>query len=119
MMLTAPEIVARRENRPPNLSKKTGVVIPAAPKFQDTEHWNGLAATYLSRYDLPGWDVPCNPEAMARWLDRLDLAECDFLRTGDYQSAQDFIALNPDWPLRAFIGLATEIRNEGGHDDAG
>jgi len=47
---------------------------------------------------------------MRRWLDRLDLNERDHLRV-TATSLDDFIAMNPAWPLRAWIGLMLEIRD--------
>jgi hypothetical protein len=46
---------------------------------------------------------------MRRWLDRLDLTERDHLRIAS-TSLNDFIDLNPSWPLRAWIGLMLEAR---------
>ena len=121
-MPTRPEIVARHENTPLNLPRNNAVCKPIKPiktEFADSIHWDELAARYLSRYDLPGWDVPCLPDAMEIWLDRLSIPLKDYLRATGLKRLQDCIDLNFDWPLRAFIGLALEMRNEGGHDDAG
>jgi hypothetical protein len=49
---------------------------------------------------------------MGQWLNRLDLTEKQFLATGAYIDLGDYIARNPTWPLRAFIGLACEVAEE-------
>jgi len=116
--LVQTEIVARRENTPQDFPRITQVHTSAVPKFCDATHWDGLAARYLSRYSLPAWGVPCDPEAMGQWLYRLDLPLSLWLATGAYRSLQDFIDLNPDWPLRAFVGLALEMKDEGGQQRA-
>jgi len=103
-----PQIVARRENAPPKLSGKNAYRASRAPSFCDAAHWDELAASYLPRYDLPAWDVPCSPEAMEIWLDRLDLTEKEYSRTTNTGLA-DFCALNPAWPLRAWIGTVLEL----------
>jgi hypothetical protein len=118
-LLVQTEIVARRENVPRKLSGKSAHHSSSATKFCDSIHWDELATKYLSRYDLPAWDVPCGPEAMARWLDRLDIPLKQYLRMTSLRSLEDFITMNPAWPLRAFIGLALEMRNEEVNDDAG
>jgi len=102
------EIAPRRKNDPSNLSKKTRARATVVPKFCDAAHWDQLAAKYLPRYDLPAWGTPCDPEAMRRWLDRLGLTEHDHLKA-TATSLREFVALNPNWPLRAWIGTALEL----------
>lgn len=95
-----------------NSSVNTHVSIRPASEFTDFAYWQELAKTRLGRYPMPDPQTPCTPELMDRWLDRLDLTEKDFLKTGAYKSLQDFIALNPNWPLFAFIGLCLELDKE-------
>ena len=77
--------------------------------FMDAGHWNKLAAQYLARFNLPDWAVPCDPDGMRRWLERLGVSERAFaLATATTLS--DFVMFNPAWPLRAFVGLALEMR---------
>ncbi|MHB8622078.1 MAG: hypothetical protein ACYC9J_00410 [Sulfuricaulis sp.] len=110
-MTATAQIVARRENRPPNLPRKTQVCKSVASEFYDAPHWDELAAKHLSRYTLPAWDVPCDPEAMRRWLGRLDLTERQYEKL-TATSLDDFITLNRCWPLRAWIGLMLEAKQE-------
>ncbi len=112
--MTVVQIVARRENAPKNFPRKTQVHAPTLPKFCDAAYWNELAAKHLPRYDLPAWDVPCSPEAIERWLDRLDLSERDYLRTSGLKRLEEFMKLNPRWPLRAWIGTVLELKEEEG-----
>lgn len=75
--------------------------------FTDSGWWEELAKRHMTSYDLPKWHEVCSIEKMELWCDRLDL---------DYQAItntthQEFIELNPDWPLRAFVGLLLEQRD--------
>lgn len=77
-------------------------------EFSDSGEWRKLAERHLGRYRLPGWDVPCTEQEMAVWLDRLNISKSeymDFLNT----SFQDWVKMNPDWPLRAWIGMVSEF----------
>jgi len=78
--------------------------------FTDAEHWSELAQKYLTRYDLPNWHEPCAVEKMELWCDRLDLDYEQITNT----THQEFIELNETWPLRAFVGLLLEQRDEQG-----
>ena len=73
--------------------------------FADIPHWNELAAK--QRYSLPGWDKPCTVEKMELWLDRLNISKALYKQRTN-TTLEEFIELNPEWPLRAFIGLMME-----------
>ncbi len=105
------EIVARHENVPSNFPRKTLGQRQAAPRFHDAEDWNELTAVYLRQYDLPSWDAPCEPEVMGRWLDRLDMTATDYMQQTN-TNLSDFCALNPEWPLRAWLGTVLELVHE-------
>lgn len=113
---TPAQIVARRKNIPRNLSGKTRGHRQAAPRFYDAAHWNELAAKHLPRYDLPAWGVPCDMEAMRRWLERIGLSEKRYEKL-TATSLGEFIELNPSWPLRAWIGLSLELNEDGAQAD--
>lgn len=49
-----------------------------------------------------------------RWLDRLDLSERDYLRACGLKRLDEFIELNPRWPLRAWLGTILELKEEEG-----
>lgn len=76
--------------------------------FKDSEHWDELAEE-LMPYRLPEWDIAPTATIMREWLKRLEIKEALFeeaFRT----SLSDWIALNHDWPLRAFVGLLLEFK---------
>lgn len=102
------EIVSERENHPSYSPRKTRFRTSAAPKFCDAVYWDELAAKHLPRHDLPAWGAPCDPEAMGQWLDRLRLTERDYLKA-TATSLQEFVALNPKWDLRAWLGTVLEL----------
>ena len=92
--------------------EKHDVSIRPASEFTDFAYWRELAKTRLCRYPMPDPETPCTPDLMEMWLDRLDLTQNDFLKTGAYKNLQDFVILNPTWTLFAFIGLCLELDNE-------
>ena len=79
--------------------------------------WDELAGRILTSYDLPRWAVPCSPEAMRLWAERLDLGPKTARSTKTaYEGTtnttmEEFIELNPGWPLRSFVGLVLEEVN--------
>ncbi len=79
--------------------------------FTDKLEWKALAEKHLDSYSLPKWSTRCDPEAMHKWLDRLHFEDGDYERVTK-TTVEDFIQLNPPWPLRAFIGLACEMRED-------
>ncbi len=73
--------------------------------FTDSRYWDELIAP--TKYNLPAWDVPPTPHDISKWLYRLDVEDYPAkVKT----SPEDMIRLNPDWPLRAFVGLMLEYR---------
>lgn len=76
-------------------------------EFQDANYWTILHAKHLGRYDPPKWTEPCTPEKMDLWLDRLDITPVANMRATN-TSHEDFIKLNPAWPLAAWLGLMLE-----------
>ena len=79
--------------------------------FSDSEHWLELAQRHLTSYDLPRWHEECSTDKMELWLARFDLDEKDYLKLTNTTLAE-FRKLNPDWPLRAFVGLLLELCDE-------
>ena len=77
----------------------------------DIREWNKLAEIHLSRFNLPKWGVPCSVDQMERWLDRLNLDKHSYYKR-TRTTLQEFIDLNPDWSLRAFIGTILEMKAE-------
>lgn len=95
------------KNHPPKIPGK--MALPHKPRsdFVDSSHWDQLARKHLSAFSLPKWSVLCTPERMARWAERLNITEAEYRRQ-TMTSFEQFIRLNPDWPLRAWIGLLLE-----------
>jgi len=79
--------------------------------FTDSDHWQELAKKHLTSYDLPNWHEQCTVEKMELWCDRFDLNYEQIMNT----THQEFMELN-GWPLRAFVGLLLEQRDEQGND---
>ena len=79
--------------------------------FTDSEHWLELAQRHLKSYDLPKWPEECSTDKMELWLARFDLDEKDYLKLTN-TTLEEFRKLNPDWPMRAFVGLLLELYDE-------
>jgi hypothetical protein len=94
-----------------NFPGNNAVCIKSRSDFNDAAYWDGLAEIHLSRFNLPKWDVPCSPEQMETWADRVGFSKSECLKYWNTDFA-DFIAMNPEWPLRAFIGLLLEQANQ-------
>ena len=74
--------------------------------FADAGHWDELAKSHS--YRLPKWSEPCSVERMRLWMDRLNISNRLYKeQTGT--TLDQFIELNPAWPLRAFVGLLMEL----------
>lgn len=79
-------------------------------EFLDSAEWKKLADKHLGRYIMPRWDEPCSEGDMGFWLERLNISKSEYM---DYTntSFQDWMALNQDWPLCAWIGLMCEFKD--------
>lgn len=106
------KIVEGAKRHPSGTAEKTPSALMGRADFADSQYWDQLARLYLPHYDLPRWNIPYTVEQAGRWLERLNISEKDWLRVGGYRDLQDFSSLNPRWPLRAFVGLASELRAE-------
>lgn len=110
--MSTPNAGARRaETDPLYFCGGSEISLRGESEFMDATYWGELAGKHLSRFNLPGWNVPFSPEEMRCWLDRLDLSERDYLTMTATRLA-DFIAINSAWPLRAWIGLVCELADE-------
>lgn len=79
--------------------------------FTDSGWWLELADKHLANYTIPDWHETCSRERMIWWLERLDMTEKDYVRLTN-TTLDEFRRLNPDWPLRAFVGLILELYDE-------
>ena len=75
--------------------------------FKDSEAWD-LMSERIS-FVLPDWSVPCSTDQMDLWLDRLDIRVSKYMEMFN-TSHEDFIKMNHNWPLRAWIGILLEQR---------
>ncbi len=82
--------------------------------FADEDTWLELAKRFYIR--LPIWKTEPTDSAMQKWLRRFKVTERDYLMATGYTQLSDFRRLNPDWPLRAFVGVLLEYVAE--RDDA-
>lgn len=74
--------------------------------FGESYHWTELAKEKKIR--LPLWRHPCNSSGMRRFLKKLDYSVEQYLDDNAEKNLRVFGNLNPDWPLRAWVGLLLE-----------
>ena len=72
----------------------------------DEKYWIALAAARDIR--LPNRNTPCTSRGMEHWLRRLGLTPSWLAEWSGYYRLGDWMAANPGWPLRAFVGLLME-----------
>lgn len=84
--------------------------IDSRDDFEDADHWAELAKKYYIR--LPIWKTAPTLEKMRFWLRKFRITESAYLEMTGYKSLSDFQTLNPDWPLRAWLGLLLKYVNE-------
>jgi hypothetical protein len=73
--------------------------------FADDEHWQTLIK--LTKYQLPKYTAPLDAKAMKLWLERMDKNE-KWHREVFSCTLEEFMDMNPRWPLRAWVGLLLE-----------
>jgi hypothetical protein len=86
-------------------SKRTlaGIDPSLRAEFADDPDWQRRASARMMR--LPRWGVPVSVVKQRQWLRRLRVTRQEYLTATGYQCLEDFSRLNPDYPLRAFVGL--------------
>lgn len=72
----------------------------------DRANWEQLARGHGSR--LPKWQLAVTPRNLERWFRRFGLDVATVLGNWGCHTLRDMSALNPDWPLRAIIGICLE-----------
>ncbi len=77
--------------------------------FLDSRAWDEMANKLP--YRQPDWHESCSREAMLWLLECFDLTEKGYIRLTK-TTLDEFMSLNPDWPLRAFVGLLLEHHEE-------
>ena len=74
--------------------------------FLDADHWAEMAKARKLR--LPLWRMKCTRGQMGKWLKRLNVSTEQYLEWSGERTLSDFSRHNPDWPLRAWIGVLLE-----------
>jgi len=80
--------------------------LPLKRDFLDDGYWQELAKDWKVR--LPTWTLPPEPRTMRRWLRRLRVREREYLDACGFDKLDEFIEKNPEWPLRAWVGVLLE-----------
>lgn len=79
--------------------------------FPQARVWEKLAKAKGLR--LPRWNTRCTPSPMGAWLKKLGISVNQHNEWGGFSTLGEWIDLNPDWPLRAWVGLMLEYRDGG------
>ena len=77
--------------------------------FLDADLWLQLASQRGLR--LPPWGKPATVSNMRTWLHKVGWSQQQFEEWSGC-SLRHFIALNSEWPLRAFAGVVLEVQSE-------
>ena len=75
--------------------------------FDDASYWEDLARNRGLR--LPPWGMACTVSRMTRWLHKIGMSVTSYQE--DQCRLSEFIALNPDVPMRAWAGETLEPRS--------
>lgn len=79
--------------------------------FADMYEWEGLAHQYGVRQ--PHLIQPVTTGAITRWCRKLGVSLASYREWWGGSSLRDFQQQNPDWPLRAWVGLVLEAIEQG------
>ena len=79
--------------------------------FLDATTWDELARAYGVR--LPQWHQGPTPGQMQRWLKKCGVSTTVYWEYSADKPLSEFARLNPDWPLRAWVGLLLEAIDVG------
>lgn len=74
--------------------------------FTEDLRWIELARDQKIR--LPLWRMPITTGGMRKYLKKLDIQVEDYLSDNNEKTLRHFGNMNPDWPLRAWVGLQLE-----------
>ena len=74
--------------------------------FLDADVWAELAKARKLR--LPLWRQRCSRGQMGKWLKRLGISMTTYQEWSGEKTLAEFPSRNPDWPLRAWVGLLLE-----------
>lgn len=76
----------------------------------DRDRWFRLA--YDRRLRLPEWSARVTLRQMESWLHRLGIEGKSYYDWSGYTALAAWPKANPTWPLRAFVGLLLEAKDE-------
>jgi len=80
--------------------------------FADVPEWDRLASTYgVTRQ--PAWGEAVTTGKITTWCKRLGITLDAYKAWWGGTSLRDFQQQNPDWPLRAWLGLVLEALADG------
>ena len=97
---------------------KQGVQLRAGSEFTDAQWWDNLWDQHHIPYQQPKWSERCTTKRMGYWLKELNKTETWYKRK-TMTSLNEFVDLNPTWPLRAWLGTVMELLNEGNGNKSG
>jgi hypothetical protein len=96
----------------PSEAAEKRAVFDGRPEFganpDDLKAWRTLLRTHLPSSCLPKASAPCTVEAMTKWLQWLDLTPTKY-RKLTATALEEFIELNLQWRLRAWLGTVLEL----------
>lgn len=100
----------RREAQAKLTAKREENIKRLRTDFADSDHWDALAVHFDCR--LPAWWIAPEPKNMRKWLRKFRIKPSDYLSITGYDNLEAFSELNPEWPLRAWVGLVLEYAEE-------
>lgn len=104
LRVTAAAADRRRETRQRNAAR-------LRRDFADLNAWEGLAHQYGVRQ--PHLIQPVTTGAITRWCRKLGVSLSSYHSWWGGSSLRAFQEQNPDWPLRAWVGLVLEAIEQG------
>lgn len=80
--------------------------------WMDADRWKELADGRGLK--LPQWRMVCTRGSMSSWLKKLGISATAYLAWQGGGKLGDWRAMNPAWPLRAWVGLMLEWQDATG-----
>ena len=77
--------------------------------FLTAPYWLELAKKYGVR--LPAWGIAPTISNMRTWLHKVGISQPEY-ESYYNEKLGDFLVQNPEWPLRAWVGLVLELVDE-------
>lgn len=74
--------------------------------FSDAIRWVDLARE--AGIKLPLWRARCTTGGMRKYLKKLEIPVEEYLSLNNEKNLRHFNQMNPDWPLRAWVGIQLE-----------